>query len=238
MSAVRRGGWGLVLLTALIFVFAAGGCSLFDKDAEGGKKIRAARKEYAKLDSARVVMTNLETGEIEQTFTFKYDEKDVLIYSYYGKSEQNEYAQYNNGAQCSTYENGELTVSYRGDKDFGLYTRELKHPQADEGLLVYQPSSIKKAEVSEEDGVTHIHYEYDAKKIGASVEKGEVTGFSTDYYFNGDELLYFVETTEAKEDGAEKVYAYRVDIKDRNAVEKVEDTTEKVLTARGISPTH
>ena len=37
-----------------------------------------AREDYAALDSAKVVITNEDTGDIEQEFTFKYDEKDVL----------------------------------------------------------------------------------------------------------------------------------------------------------------
>ena len=37
-----------------------------------------AREDYAALDSAKVVITNEDTGDIEQEFTFKYDEKNVL----------------------------------------------------------------------------------------------------------------------------------------------------------------
>ena len=38
-----------------------------------------AREDYATLDSAKVVITNEDTGDIEQEFTFKYDEKDVQV---------------------------------------------------------------------------------------------------------------------------------------------------------------
>lgn len=34
-----------------------------------------AREDYATLDSAKVVITNEDTGDIEQEFTFKYDER-------------------------------------------------------------------------------------------------------------------------------------------------------------------
>ena len=47
-------------------------------DVEGGELIKKARDAYASLDSARVVMTNMESGEQEQEFVFKYDEKGIL----------------------------------------------------------------------------------------------------------------------------------------------------------------
>ena len=78
-------------LSALILT----SCSL-NPSVDGDELIKKAREEYKALDSAKVIMTNTETGEIEQTFTFKYDEKDILMYSYEGKSENSEYAQFNN----------------------------------------------------------------------------------------------------------------------------------------------
>lgn len=204
------------------------GCSL-TQDKAGSDLIKAARKDYTSLDSAKVIMTNESTGEVEQTFTFKYDEKDVLMFSYYGKSDSSEYAQFNNGAECFTYDNGEFTYSSRGDKDFSQYTRALPHPQADAGLLLYSPDSITEDKVTEEDGGTHVHYEYDVNKIGARTEDGgEVTDFATDYYFdqNGG-LIYFTETTQAKENGEDKTYEYKVEITEKNSVNKVENTTEQ-----------
>lgn len=203
-------------------------CSCGQKDVKGGELIKSAREKYTGLSSARVTMTNEQTGEIEQTFTFKYDEKDVLMFSYYGKGTDTEYAQYNNGVECFTYDNGEYSEAVKGDDKFVKYTKAATHPQADEGLLIYEPSCITKAEVTEENGVTHISHEYDVEKIKAEAEKGDVIGFTADYYFDGDkELLYFVETTYTDEDGEEKVYAYRVDITEKNSVDKIENTTEQ-----------
>ena len=44
--------------------------------------------------------------------------KDVLTYSYYGKNGGKEYAQYNNGIESYTYDNGEYSHLVKGDKDF------------------------------------------------------------------------------------------------------------------------
>ncbi|MBQ8966826.1 hypothetical protein [Ruminococcus sp.] len=219
-------------------IFAAGlavlmlglaGCGKAE-DKAGGALIKQAREEYASLDSARVVMTDMNTGEEAQSFTFKYDEKDTLIFSYYGKSENNEYAQYNNGLECFTYENGEVSHTTKGDTDFVRYTRKMPHPQAAEGLLIYSPENITEAKeetVPEGIKVTHV---YDVQKIGAKVEEGTVTGFRAEYLFDGDgKLMYFDEITEAENNGSENTYDYRVEITEENGVSLVENTVEQFM---------
>ena len=192
-------------------------------DVKGGELIKKARDAYASLDSARVVMTNMESGEQEQEFVFKYDEKGILTYSYVGKSEKSSYAQFNNGLESFTDENGKVTHLVRGDKDFAAYSKDAKHPQADKGLVIYQPASVKQAKVTEENGITHIRHDYDMEKISPELEEGEAEAFYADYYFKGDELLYFTETTEADIDGSKKTYAYKIEILDKNSVTAVEN---------------
>ncbi|MBR6336167.1 MAG: hypothetical protein IKR76_00380 [Ruminococcus sp.] len=211
----------LLLLPVLLLT----GCMEPD-DVEGGELIKKAREAYASLDSARVVMTNTETGECEQEFKFKYDEKGILSYSYTGKSEKSSYKQFNNGYESFTEENGKVTHLVRGDKDFAAYSKDAKHPQADMGLIIYQPGSVKEASVTEDGDTTHIHHDYDLDKIKPELEEGEATAFYADYYFKDDELLYFTETTEAKVDGRGKIYEYKIEIKDKNSVEKIENPIE------------
>lgn len=195
---------------------------------EGDTLINQAREDYASLNSAQVIMTNMDTNEIEQTFTFKYDEKDTLIFSYYGKSEKTEYAQFNNGAECYTYDNGTLTHTVKGDKNFQRYTRDAVHPQASESLLIFDPKAITAAEVKEENGITRIRHIYDVSKINAQGEEGEVTGFSAEYYFDKNKkLMYFVEVTIENVDGKEKKHSIKVEITKQNAVNRVENTTKQ-----------
>lgn len=216
----------LAITTAATVAAAVSSCGV-TPSAEGEDLIKAARKDYKALDSAKVTMTNVETGAVEQTFTFKYDEKDILMFSYEGKSEKSEYAQFNNGMECFTYQNGEYTHVQKGDKGFDLYTRKTTHPQADEGLIIYSPSAITESSVKDEDGITHVEHIYDAEKIGATAESGKVTGFRADFYFDGQELLYFTETTDVEESGQDKEYSYRVDITEKNSVGTIENTTDK-----------
>ena len=107
-----------------------------------------------------------------------------------------------------------------------LYNRAATHPQADEGLILYSPSAITESDIEEEDGVTHVSHIYDVKKIKAKAESGTVTDFRTDFYFRDGELLYFTETTETDEDGIHRVHSYKVEITEKNAVEKVENTVK------------
>jgi hypothetical protein len=199
------------------------------KDKAGGELIEKAREEYTSLDSAKVIMTNVETGEVEQTFTFKYDEKDILIYSYYGKSEKSEFAQYNNGSESFTYENGEYTHSVKTDSDFVRYVRASTYPQADEGLLIYEPKYITEdSAVENSDGSVEYTHVYDITKIAAEAEDGEVTGFTVKYLFDKDgELVNFTEITDTESGGEKKQYSYRVEITEKNSVKDVENTTEQ-----------
>lgn len=192
-------------------------------DVEGGELIKKARESYASLESARVTMTRTDTGEKEQEFVFKYDEKGLLTYSYVGKTDNKSYAQYNNSLESYTEENGKVTHLVKGDKDFAAYSKDAKHPQADMGLIIYQPGSVSEAKVTDENGVTHIHHEYDLEKISPELDEGTATAFFADYYFKGEELLYFTETTDVDIDGSKKTYAYKIEITDKNAVERVEN---------------
>ena len=213
------------VLSLLAAVLVLTLCSCGDlPSVEGDKLINQARADYRKLDSAKVEMTNMKTNEVEQTFEFKYDEKGFLIYSYEGKNGDEVYAQYNNGAECFTYENGKLTELQKGDDDFGAYTRDVTHPQADEGLIVFNPSAVKKAQVYKRSGIVHVSHDYDVDKLSQE----NLTDFHVDYCFDeSGELLYFIETSLFKGEDKSQEHRYRVEITEKNSVEAVEDATEK-----------
>lgn len=212
---------GAILTSFLVLT----GCGV--NDVAGSELVEKARKEYIKLDSAKVIMTNTETNEIEQTFVFKYDEKDVLTFAYNGKYMDESYAQYNNGYESYTSENGNYTFSQRGDKDFQSYDRDSTHPQANEGLIIFSANSIKDSSVTEENGITCVEHSYDPEKIGATSDEGDVTGFYAKFYFDKDEkLLYFTEETVVDNDGKEIKHSYKVEITEQNAVEDIENPIE------------
>lgn len=211
-----------IVLAALFLITGCGA-----KDAAGSELVEKARKEYTKLDSAKVIMTNIETNEVEQTFVFKYDEKDVLTFAYQGEYMDESYAQYNNGYESYTSENGKYTFSQRGDKDFQSYDRDSTHPQANEGLIIFSANSIKDSSVTEENGVTCVEHSYDPEKIGASSDEGDVTGFYAKFYFDENEnLLYFTEETVIDNDGEEIKHLYKVEITEKNSVGDIENPVD------------
>lgn len=87
------------VMSAAIFC----GCG---KEVAGEDLINAARDSYRALDSAYVEVVNDDTKEAEQTFTFKYDEKDILTYYYYGTDGENTIARFYNGYEEYTEQNG------------------------------------------------------------------------------------------------------------------------------------
>lgn len=209
-------------LTAAVCLFCS---SCGQPELKHDQLVYKAREDYANLDSAKVVITNEDTGEVEQEFTFKYDEKDVLTYSYYGKNGGTEYAQYNNGIESFTYDNGEYSHAVRGDKGFSKYTRKAKHPQADEGMLMFAPKAVSSvSDIIGDDGSVTVTYVYDVSKLGEDAEEIGTTGFSTTYYFDKDgKLEYFTENTQADKDS----YNYRIDITEQNSVDKIENKAKE-----------
>lgn len=215
----------LLCISVILTLLFMSGCGA--NDVAGSELVEKARKEYVKLDSAKVVMTNTETNEVEQTFVFKYDEKDVLTFAYQGKYMEESYAQYNNGYESYTLENGKYEFSQRGDKNFQSYDRDSTHPQANEGLIIFSANSIKDSSVKEENGVICVEHSYDPEKIGATSDEGNVTGFFAKFYFDKEEkLLYFTEETVIDSDGKEIKHSYKVEITEQNKVKDIENPVE------------
>ena len=215
----------LLYIIVIMSLFIFSGCGV--KDVAGSELVKKARSEYTKLDSAKVIMTNTQTNEVEQSFVFKYDEKDVLTFAYEGKYQDESYAQYNNGFECYTSENGEYTFTQRGDKDFQAYDRDSTHPQASEGLIIFSANAVEESSVSEENGTTCVEHKYDPEKIGATASEGNVTDFIAKFYFDeNEELLYFTEET-VVDSGEETVtHSYKVEITEKNDVEDIENPVQ------------
>lgn len=215
----------LLYITLILSLLMFSGCGV--KDVAGSELVEKARADYTKLDSAKVIMTNTQTNEAEQSFVFKYDEKDVLTFAYEGKYQDESYAQYNNGYECYTLENGEYTFTQRGDKDFQAYDRDSTHPQSSEGLIIFSANAVEESSVSEENGITCVEHKYDPEKIGATADEGNVTDFIARFYFDeNEELMYFTEETVIDSDGKKVTHSYKVEITEKNAVKDIENPVQ------------
>ncbi len=201
----------------------------------GEELILAAREWYTSLDSAKVEISGNKTGDPEQTFIFKYDEKGIMTYSYVGESDGVYLAQYNNGREQFTNDNGEISMLDSSDLQFTAYSRDVPYPMADEGLILFFKAGIIPEEsyvresvmLDHPNGIT-VHYEYDVSKISSLYSgDGEITAFSTDYFFETDgTLMYFHENTDILSDGETTRHEYTVNISERNTVDRVENVVD------------
>lgn len=217
MKAIKK---STVLLIFAAAVVSLSGCQM-GEPLEGEDLVLAAREKYESYDSAEVVITNADTSKVEQTFIFKYDEKDSLTYLYTGGYENESYIQYNNGFECFTEQNGEYSFSQRGDTDFEAYNRDSKHPQTSGAYLPFDRGAIIKTEKIKEDGKTAYIYTYDPDSFE---EESNVEAFEVEYYFgeSGD-LIYFVETSEIADGDKTTRHEYKIEITNINSVKEIEN---------------
>lgn len=212
------------LLMAVITTMTLAGCS-GEAPVAGEEYILAARKAYRELDSARVDIINDDTGESEQIFIYKYDEKDMMTYSYLGKSETERIAQYNNGYEQYTEENGEITLLTTADLGFTSYTRDIPYPYADEVLILFYKQAVDNelSYIAQNETAIEVCHVYDVSKLANADIDSRATGFRVIYYFDGEgNLLFLKEITDMTLDnGTQKTYSYSVYITQRNEIEKV-----------------
>lgn len=226
-------------LTVIAAVFALTlclfGCGAPERTVAGEEYILRAREEYKNLDSARVDVINDDTGESEQIFIYKYDEKDLMTYSYIGKSEDTSIAQYNNGYEQFTDENGKVTALTAADAGFCAYTRDVPYPYADEGLILFYKKAVDSevSYIAQNEQAIEVCHIYDVSKVDGA--PAGTTAFKVMYYFDGEgNLLYLKEITEITlEDGTKKNYSYSVYITERNNIDVVNNVVD---TSDGDEP--
>ncbi len=209
------------VLTAAVILMSLSACGSSDPVA-GEDYILAARAEYVELDSARVDVVNDETGESEQIFIYKYDEVGLMTYSYYAVSGDTVIAQYNNGYEQYTEEDGVVTYLDTGDASFSSYSKDVPYPLADEGLIVFYKKAVNTETsyiATNELAIEICHY-YDISKLGSVDTIDNMTGFKVLYYFDGDgNFLFLREVTEVtNDDGSITEYSYSIYITEKNEV--------------------
>lgn len=225
----------LFAAAAIIALFAMLSACGISEPAVGEDLILGAREWYTSLDSAKVEVVNEETAEAEQTFIYKYDEKGLMTYSYVGKGEGISLAQYNNGREQFTDDNGTVTALDSSDLNFTAYSREVPYPMAGEGLILFYKRAIipEKSRIEEiymlgfAGSVTWVHHEYDPEKLGQYDGEGEISAFAVDYHFDADgNFIDMIERTEITVDGKTESHAYEILISEQNAVSRVENVVD------------
>lgn len=219
----------LAVFSALAAILCLCGCGAKEEVA-GEKYILAARDAYRELGSARVDVINDDSGVSEQVFIYKYDEKGVMTYSYVANSADGYMAQFNNGYEQYTEENGEVTMLTSSDVEFTAYSKDVPYPYADKGLILFYKKAVipERSYIAQNDQAIEVCHVYDVSKLDKAGTDRSMTGFSVKYFFDGEgNLLYLKEITDMTlEDGTRKTYSYSVYITERNEVEKVPNMIE------------
>lgn len=211
----------MAVITAAVILMSLTACGESDPVA-GEDYILAARAAYVELDSARVDVVNDNTGESEQIFIYKYDEVGMMTYSYYAVSGDTVIAQYNNGYEQYTEENGVVSYLDTGDASFTSYTKDVPYPLADEGLIVFYKKAVNTETsyiATNELAIEVCHY-YDILKLSGVDTADGMTGFKVLYYFDGEgNFLFLREVTEVtNDDGSITEYSYSIYITEQNEV--------------------
>ncbi|MBR5121189.1 MAG: hypothetical protein IKU89_01430 [Oscillospiraceae bacterium] len=216
----------LIIIIVSILAFSFCGCQSSEPVA-GEDLILAARGYYKELDSARVDIINDSTGESEQIFIYKYDEKGAMTYCYVSKVDGEEFYQYNNGYEQFTRHNGEYSVLSKGDKDFVYYTKDTPHAYAGEGLIAFYKKAVSDegSFIASDDRAIVVCHQYDVSKMEGV--DASVASFKVEYFFDATgRLLYFRQTSGVKdEEGAITLHSYTIYITEENSVKRVPNPT-------------
>jgi len=214
----------MALMMAAVVALSLTSCG-DDYVVAGEDYILAARAAYVELDSARVDVINDDTGESEQIFIYKYDEKGLMTYSYYAVSGDTTIAQYNNGYEQYTEENGVVSYLDTGDASFTSYSKDVPYPLADEGLIVFYKKAVntETSYIATNELASEVCHYYDISKISGVDTANGMTGFKVLYYFDAEgNLLFLREVTEVtNDDGSITEYSYSIYITQQNEVTSV-----------------
>ncbi len=170
-----------LILFLIIFVSGCAG-----KVPEGYKTVREAKERYEKLQSARVIMTDMSSDEIIMDFSFYINSSREMVFSYSGTDgESNQYA-YSNGAEYfyKESEDDKWHVIGSSDKDYlyNIYNEEYRYPYARAGIFFLDAGAVETADVNmNEDGSAVISYTYNAEKLSEDTENSldGVSGFNS-----------------------------------------------------------
>lgn len=201
-------------------------------------EVKKAKGLYEKLDSARVIMNDNETGKQLMDFRFFINKKDEMIFSF--ESLESGMA-YSDGVQFFfKTEDAEgwsaITPSDEG-YIYNIYNRKYRYPYARGGLFFLDGASVSSAEMAQDSGDSVITYVYDSEKLNANAvgTLDDVSAFSAltcVYRINSDG--YITEFTEKGELTDNKGSTRTVDITyivmEMNGINSIENPVDYVLS--------
>lgn len=210
------------LAAALALLFS--GCTAAMPD--GYNAVKSAKEKYEALDSARVVMEDISTGEQLMEFSFYINGKDEMVLSYSGGGE---YA-YSDGAEFfyKTADAEEWEIIGPGDEGYiyNIYNREYRYPYARGSIFFLDGTSVESAAViGGQDGPLTVTYVYDPERLNENAVSvlENVSSFSSlTVTYSIDAEGYITEFTEkgrvTDSEGAESDVDIRISVYDINSI--------------------
>lgn len=155
---------------AAAMIFLAG-CSA--KLPDGYDQFVKARETYEKLDSARVTMTDIDSGEEIMEFSFYINGNGEMVFSYRDNWDGKTQQAYSDGAEFFYKEDGDekWTVISSADENYvyNIYNREYRYPYAEGRIFFLAAESVSDAGViGGDDGSLSVTYVYDPDKLNAA----------------------------------------------------------------------
>lgn len=202
------------------------------------EEVKRAKELYEKLDSARVIMNDNETGKQLMDFRFFINKKDEMIFSF--ESLENGMA-YSDGMQFFfKTEDREgwtaITPSSEG-YIYNIYNRKYRYPYARGGLFFLDGASVSSAEMAQDGGDTVITYVYDSEKLNANAvgTLDDVSAFSAltcVYRINEDGYITeFTEKGELIDDGGStRMVNITYIVTEMNGINSIENPVDYVLS--------
>lgn len=206
----------------LVNMLVLTGCR--EKDVVGEDLVNKAREDYVKLDSAAVVITDMKTEEVTQTFSFNYKDDGTMVYLYNGYIDGKPYIEYNDGESLYIENNGQITTSNSKSRDFKKFTRKKPHPDASEEFMLLVKDSIDESSTKITESGKQVTYIYNAKKFRkVNSQLGNVKAFSIVYNFDKDgDFINFIDICVIEEDGKDVEKAFKVEITEKNQILRID----------------
>lgn len=188
-------------------------CSLFEKkntevELEGFEILKKAMSTYNKQSSGGIEVYDEINQKTEQKFIYWYDEVGMLTY-YLEEADENGgvYKEYSSGYSYFVEEEGVGKELLKSDERFLFYDRELSvHPQTTDKVFYFSNEGVTEDTVKRNsDNSGSLLYRYDPEKAGMGIEDGKLESFSTEYFFDEDEIItHFVQTAQGSYDNGEQ----------------------------------
>lgn len=207
----------------------------------GYDKFTAAREKYQNLDSARVTMTDLTTGEEIMRFSFYINVNDEMVFSYWGSWQGAEQQAYSDGAEFFYKDSGDEKWTVIGSDDdsyiYNVYNRGYRYPYAEGRLFFLAGEAVKDAGIIEsDDGPTSITYTYDPDKLNAESMPGvqeDIQSFvelttNLEIDQQGYPVSFTEDGTVITAAGEEMSFSMRIDVTDINNVYDVANPVDEI----------